>query len=432
MKTFFIRTYGCQMNELDSELVIGLLKKRGLKRVFLEKNADLILFNTCSIRDLAERKIMGKLGLLSRKKKKAVIGILGCMVMTKKKKLLEKFENIDFILGTNNILDINNILDEIISKKTKISKISEKKENFSKKNFPLYQRSHKVKAYISIIKGCNNFCSYCIVPFTRGREVSRDIKSIEEECLHLRDQGYKEITLLGQNVNSYQINTPSKKIKFPDLLYQLDKIEGIERIRFLTSHPKDFSKELMFAIRDLKALCEFIHLPVQSGSNKILKKMNRFYTKEKYLKIVENLKKIIKNISFGTDIIVGFPGETEKDFLETLNLFKEVKFTQAFIFAYSKRKGTAAYNLKELDEKVKKERLQILLKLYKDILKQESKKFLNSRLEVLVDNFNKEKYLKGKTRCFKKVIFKGNENLIGTLQNIQLKNYKNDTFIGEI
>jgi tRNA-2-methylthio-N6-dimethylallyladenosine synthase len=375
---------------------------------------------------------MGKLGLLKRKKKRAIIGILGCMVMTKKKKLFEKFENIDFLLGTNNILDINNVLDEIISKKMTVAKISEKKEKFSNKNFPYFQRSNKVKAYVSIIRGCNNFCSYCIVPYTRGREESRNIKSIEEEFLYLRDQGYKEITLLGQNVNSYQINTHLKKIKFPDLLYRLDKIKGIERIRFLTSHPKDFSKELMFAIRDLKSLCEFIHLPVQSGSNKILKKMNRSYTREKYLKIVENLKKNIKNISIGTDIIVGFPGETEKDFLETFNLFKEVKFNQAFIFAYSKRKGTAAYNLKELDEKIKKERLQILLKLYKDILKKESKKFLNSTMEVLVEDFNKEKYLKGKTRCFKKVIFKGSKSLIGTLQNVYLKNYKNDTFIGEI
>lgn len=425
---FFIRTFGCQMNELDSQVMSGILQGRGYTLSLKEEDADILIYNTCSIRDLAERKVMGKLGLISRKKKRAIIGITGCMAMSKKENLLKKFPYIDFILGTNNISDLGKVLDEVINSKLQVNKTDEE-ANFV--DYSVAQRPSKVKAYVSIIKGCNNFCSYCIVPYTRGREKSRELSSIVQECQKLSDNGYKEITLLGQNVNSYG---KEWNLKFSDLLYHLDKIPGIERIRFLTSHPKDITEDLMYAIRDLPSVCEFVHFPAQSGSSRILQLMNRKYTKEAYLEKVAKLKEIIPNVTIGTDIIVGFPTETDSDFEETLDLFEKVRFSTAYIFAYSPRKNTPAYQWEnDVTEEKKDLRLQTLMSLYHKILDEESKKLLNTTHEVLVERFNRDnQFLKGKTRTFKKVIFKGQGEMIGTLQNISLLEYKHETFIGKI
>jgi tRNA-2-methylthio-N6-dimethylallyladenosine synthase len=432
MKTFFIRTYGCQMNELDSELMAGLLQKRGLNPVDEEEKADIIIFNTCSVRDLAERKVLGKIGILSRKKKKRIIGITGCMASLKKESLLAKLPSVDFILGTNNISDLNAVLDEVIEKKIQLS-LAEEKNNYYI-DYSSALRTSKIQASVSIIRGCNNFCSYCIVPYARGREISRSPESIVEECKALVDKGYKEITLLGQNVNSYGKDNPSFKINFADLLYKLDKIKGIGRIRFLTSHPKDITEELIVAIRDLSSVCKHVHFPFQSGSSRILKLMNRNYTREDYLQKIKRIKELVPNVSLGTDIIVGFPSETDYDFNETCTLMEEVRFSSAFIFIYSPRKNTPAYKLtNDVAANLKKERHQQLLKLYQKILDEDSLLLLNSTAEVLVESYDMiQKIARGRTGCFKKVAFKGDERLVGSFQKVRLKSHHYQTFFGEI
>ena len=433
LKTFFIRTYGCQMNELDTEIMVGQLLKRGLTRIEDEDEADLLLFNTCSIRDLAERKVMGKLGQLGRiKNRRSIIGVTGCMAMAKKESLFRKLPHIDFVIGTNNISDLNSVLDEVLETHKQVIRTDDEfEENL---NYLIAKRDDPVKAYVSIIRGCSKYCTYCVVPYTRGEEVSRPPESIVEECRHLVDQGYKEITLLGQNVNSYGKDKPEWNCLFHDLLYQLDAIKGLERIRFMTSHPVDITVNLMEAIRDLPSLCEFVHFPMQAGSNRILRKMHRIYTIEQYLEKVALLRSIVPNATLGTDIIVGFPTETEEEFLETYRLFKEIRYSVAFIFAYSARKGTPAMRWKDdIPEEVKQERLQRLLALHTQICTEERQEMLGQTVEVLIERRNKdEEQLKGRTRCWKNVILSGGDHLIGTLQQVKVTGYSHQTLLGEI
>jgi len=386
------------MNELDSELMVGQLEKRGLTRTREESEADLLIFNTCSIRDLAERKVMGKIGKLGTKDKKALIGVTGCMAMAKKETLFRKLPHIDFIIGTNNISDLNNVLDEVLTTgRPSIRTDDQFEENL---DYLAAKRDDPVKAFVSIIRGCDKFCTYCVVPYTRGQEVSRPPESIEEECRKLVDQGYKEITLLGQNVNSYGKDKPEWNCLFHDLLYRLDKIPGLERIRFMTSHPVDITVNLMQAIRDLPSLCEFVHFPLQAGSNRILKKMHRIYTVEQYLEKVAQLREIVPNVSLGTDIIVGFPTETEEEFQQTYHWMKEIKYSVAFIFAYSARKGTPAFRWKDdIPEEVKNDRLHRLLSLYEELAAEEKKAMLGMEVEILVESRNRDElHLKGRTR----------------------------------
>ncbi len=433
LKTFFIRTYGCQMNELDSEIMAGQLIKKGLTPVYDEENADLIIFNTCSIRDLAERKVMGKLGIMGRGgKKNVVIGVTGCMAMAKKNALLEKFPHLDFVIGTNNITDLSHVIDEVIETKQQILKADNQfEENL---DYLATQRQNQVKAHVSVIRGCNKFCTYCIVPYTRGNEISRPPDSIIEECRSLVDRGYKEITLLGQNVNSYGKDQPEWNCLFHDLLYRLNAIQGLERIRFMTSHPVDITIELMHAIRDLPAICEFVHFPMQAGSNPILKKMHRIYTIEEYFEKVALLREIVPDVSLGTDIIVGFPTETDAQFEETYEAMKKIRFSLAFIFAYSPRKGTPAKRWKDdVPESVKEERLQRLLDLQNQITNAELQQMLGQSFEVLVERFNKDgRLLKGRTRCWKKIIFEGPESCIGTLQQIRVHSFSHQTMLGTL
>lgn len=333
------------MNELDSEVIVGLLERRGLARTEDENGADLLLYNTCSIRELAERKVMGKLGILGKSPvKNALIGITGCMANAKKGEIFQKIPHVDFVLGTNNIHNLNDVLDEVL---TSGGQPLLADENFTHElDYENAKRDHPLKAKVSIIRGCDKYCTYCVVPYTRGPEVSRDPLSIIEECKMLVDKGYKEITLLGQNVNSYGKDQPEWKTLFHDLLYKLDQIEGMGRIRFMTSHPVDITKELMQAIRDLKSLCEFVHFPVQAGSNRILKKMHRIYTLENYLEKVQMLRSLVPNVALGTDIIVGFPTETDEEFEQTYQVLKSIQYELAYIFAYSARKGTPAMRWK--------------------------------------------------------------------------------------
>jgi len=431
LKTFFIRTYGCQMNELDSELMVGALERRGLSRVRDEDDADLLLFNTCSIRDLAERKVMGKIGLLSRKEKRAIIGVTGCMANAKKDRIFRKLPHVDFVLGTNNINDLNAVLDEVLETgKQTLKTDTHFEENI---NYLDAVRDDPIKAHVSIIRGCDKYCTYCVVPYTRGKEVSRSPEDIEQECLNLAAKGYKEITLLGQNVNSYGKDQPEWKELFHDLLYRLDKIDGIERIRFMTSHPCDITVNLMEAIRDLPSLCEFIHFPIQAGSSRILRKMNRKYTLEEYLEKVELLRQIVPGASIGTDIIVGFPTETDEEFEMTYDIFKKVRYSVAFLYTYSARKGTPAYRWKDdIPEEVKNERLQRLMQLHLEISGEEMLDKVHTEVEVLVESLASNGQLKGRTRCWKKVIFSGGDELIGTLQRIKVTACNHQTLIGEL
>lgn len=432
LKTFFVRTYGCQMNELDSELMIGALEKRGLKRVQEEEDADLLLFNTCSIRDLAERKVMGKLGQLGKASaKRSIIGVTGCMAMAKKERILRKLPHVDFVIGTNNISDLNMVLDEVLESGKQIIRTDDTfEENL---NYLDAVRDDPVKACVSIIRGCDKYCTYCVVPYTRGKEVSRPAEDIVAECRLLASKGYKEITLLGQNVNSYGKDMPEWNMLFHDLLYQLDKIDGIERIRFMTSHPCDITFELMEAIRDLPSMCEFVHFPIQAGSSRILRKMNRRYSLEEYLGKVELLRKIVPNVALGTDIIVGFPTETEEEFQMTYDIFKQIRYSVAFIFAYSARKGTPAYRWKDdVPEEVKNERLQRLLQLHQEFSTEDLQGLIGSEVEILVEKRSKSELMKGRTRCWKAVIFSGEDHLIGTLQRVKITGFNNQTLVGEL
>ncbi len=421
------------MNELDSEIMVGQLEKRGLTRTHEEGDADLLIFNTCSIRDLAERKVMGKLGQLGRhSKKKSIIGVTGCMAMAKKDSLFRKLPHVNFVIGTNNITDLNTVLDEVLQTGQQTIRTDDQfEENL---DYLVAKRDDPVKAYVSIIRGCDKFCTYCVVPYTRGQEVSRPPESIVEECKLLVEKGYKEITLLGQNVNSYGKDKPEWNCHFHDLLYKLDKIPGLERIRFMTSHPVDITEDLMYAIRDLPSVCEFVHFPLQAGSDRILRKMHRIYTVEKYLEKVALLKKIVPNASLGTDIIVGFPTETEEEFLETYNLFKEINYSVAFIFAYSQRKGTPAMRWRDdIPEEVKQERLQRLLQLHQTQVEEQRQALLGSTLEVLVEKYNKEdNVLKARTRCWKNVVIPGDASLVGTLQKVKVHGYSHQTLLAEI
>lgn len=420
------------MNELDSEIMAGILVARGLTPA-AEEEADLLIFNTCSIRDLAERKALGKIGVISRSKKRGrIIGVTGCMANAKKESLFKKLPHVDFVLGTNNIHDLNAVLDQVLLTKQKALYTD---DQFSQElEYTIAKREDKHKAYVSIIRGCDKFCTYCVVPYTRGAEVSRPKESILEECQKLLDTGYKELILLGQNVNSYGKDKPEWGCNFPDLLYAIDKLSGEKRVRFLTSHPVDITRELMEALRDLPSLCEHVHFPLQAGSNRILKKMHRIYTKEEYMEKVALLKEIVPGVALGTDMIVGFPTETKEEFEETLQAMRDVEYANAFLYTYSPRKGTPAMRwADDIAQEVKDERHQQIFALYHEIAAKLMGEMLGKTVEVLVDGKSKDgNYLKGTSRCWRNVLFTGDDSLLGTFQKITLHSFSNFTFIGQL
>lgn len=433
-KTFYIRTYGCQMNELDTDIMSGVLKRRGLTRVESEEEADLLLFNTCSVRDLAERKVMGKLGQLGRSNKKnKIIGVTGCMANNKKDTLFKKIPYLDFVLGTNNIHDLDQILDDLLHQEVKPIKTDPRFTH--ELDYAAADRSDPLKAFVSIIRGCDKYCTYCVVPYTRGKEVSREPKSILDECRELLDKGYKEITLLGQNVNSYGKDRPEWNTLFHDLLYQIDKLGGKKRIRFMTSHPCDITRELMLALRDLPSLCELVHFPMQAGSDRILKKMHRIYTIGEYLEKVHLLRAIVPHVKLGTDIIVGFPTETDAEFQMTKTLMEQIRFSVGFIFAYSARKGTPATRwVDDVPEEIKQDRLQQLLQLQEKIYQEERHAMIGTDVEVLLEkqNYRDTKYLKGLSRCWKNVIVEAPKECIGTFQQVKIHSTSHHTLIGAL
>ncbi|QSZ26411.1 tRNA (N6-isopentenyl adenosine(37)-C2)-methylthiotransferase MiaB [Aceticella autotrophica] len=434
---FHIKTYGCQMNVHDSEKLSGMLKEMGYINTKNIEEADIILFNTCCVREHVEIKILSRVSQikeLKTRKPDVIIGICGCMMQ--EKEIVDKIKNyypyVDLVFGTHNLFKFPEILLKAIFSDSTVIDIWDDNPNIIE-NIPI-KRADAIKAWIDINYGCNNFCTYCIVPYVRGREKSRRPENILNEIKSLANKGYKEITLLGQNVNSYG-NDLHEGITFAKLLYMVNEINGIERIRFMTSHPKDLSDELIFAMRDLGKVCEHLHLPIQSGSNRILKKMNRKYTKESYLEIIDKLRVNIPDIAITTDIIVGFPGETEEDFKETLDLVKKVRYDAAYTFIYSKRSGTPAANMEEqVDKNIKHERLEKLIELQNKISIEKNAELNGKILEVLVEGISKrdKEKLTGRTRTNKIVHFLGKPDLIGNFVNLKIKETKAWTMQGEL
>ena len=433
-KKVYLKTYGCQMNESDSEIIRAILRKKGYEFIDRAEEADVILFNTCTVRDLADRKVYGKLGMLGKLKHNnpnIVFGVLGCMAESSGEKVRKNQPHVDLVVGPKDILKIPDLLEDVVKKKAHHVAIDGDQRVFSFDQ--IRDRQDNVRAWVTIMRGCNKMCSFCIVPYVRGSEVSREMPDILSEIEALAERKYKEVTLLGQNVNSYGKDL-KEKVSFSDLLHQVNDIKGIERIRFVTSHPMDVRDSLIDGLQ-LNKICENIHFPVQSGSNHILKLMRRNYTTERYLEIVLKLRSTVPDITISTDVIVGFPGETDEDFRHTCDLFDEVKFDQAFIFKYSARKNTIAATLPDqISDKVKEQRHKVLSDIYNQYCVENLKKEIGSKVEVLVEGVSKNRndWLTGRTRRNHIVVFPGNNDLKGKLLDINILSSTAFTLYGEI
>ncbi|WP_035268270.1 tRNA (N6-isopentenyl adenosine(37)-C2)-methylthiotransferase MiaB [Desulfitibacter alkalitolerans] len=436
-KKYLILTYGCQMNERDSEVLEGYLENLGYCPASAEKDADIIILNTCCVREKAELKVFGKLGELSKLKKEKpelIIGICGCMTQQDEvyERIRDKAPYVNLVFGTYNVHQLPNLLLKIQNTDEPAYEIWEKEGDIVENN--VSRRIDRIKAYVNISYGCDNFCTYCIVPHVRGRERSRTPDKIVEEISGLVKEGYKEIMLLGQNVNSYGKDLNSN-LDFADLLVEVNKIDGLERIRYMTSHPRDFTDKLVETIARCKKVCEHYHLPVQAGSNKILKAMNRGYTREEYLDLVEKIQSISPNYSITSDIIVGFPGEGEEDFKDTLDIVERVRFDAAYTFAYSPRRGTPAAAMEcQIKDEEKKERLHRLMEVQNKISLEKNMKLVGTNMEVLVESPSKtdSSRLTGRTRTNKIVNFSGEQSLIGTIINVKITKAQTWNLIGEL
>lgn len=436
-KHFYIETWGCQMNEEDSEKLSGMLKRVGYTKTENKEDTGIILFNTCCVRENAENKVFGNLGSLKHLKKEnpdLIIGICGCMMQQEgmADKILKKFPYVNIVFGTHNAYKFPEYLNRVKTEGVQIKEIFNKETDIVE-GLPI-DRESNVKAFVTIMYGCNNFCTYCIVPYVRGRERSRKPEDILNEVRELVAQGYKEITLLGQNVNSYGKGL-EEEVDFAKLLRMINEIEGLERVRFMTSHPKDLTHDVIMAIKECDKLCEQIHLPVQSGSNSILKKMNRHYTKEYYLDLIKKIKEEIPGVTLTTDIIVGFPGETEEDFQETLELVKEVGYSSAFTFIYSRRNNTPAdMMLNQVSEEDKHHRFNRLIAAVNERVIAQNKAEEGNILEVLVEGNSKNdaEKLTGRTRTGRLVNFTGENVNVGELVNVKITRAQNFSLIGEV
>ncbi len=423
-KHFYIQTFGCQMNVHDSEQMEILLSDVGYKLTDNVKIADLVLLNTCSIREKAAQKVYSQLGRLAKLKeqnKGLIIGVGGCLAQHLGAKFHKKVGRLDFVLGTHNIHLLPQIIISIEKERKKITEVNFRKSLNSIGVF-VPPRTGAVSAFVTIMQGCNNFCSYCVVPYLRGPEMSRPSDDILEEIKKLASLGVKEVTLLGQNVNSYG-RTLNEELSFTSLIKRIAKISGIERIRFTTSHPRDLSEELINCFSEEGKLCRHIHLPVQSGSNRILELMNRGYTVEEYKKKIDYLRKLTPDISITSDVIVGFPGETKKDYQETIDMMEKIRFDSLFSFKYSEREGTAAQKLKEkVEEGEKLRRLEQLQKLQDQHTQEKNNALEGSIQELLVEgkSKNSESDLMGRTSSWKIVNFKGTKDLIGKMVDVKI------------
>ena len=429
-----ILTFGCQLNENDSEKLCGMLEEMGYKETENAEEADIALFNTCCVRENAEDRLFGKLGELKRLKeqKGLIIAIGGCMMQEKHitDKIKESYPFVDIIFGTHTLHKFPEDLYKTIQEKRKIEDILDI-DGKVYEGLPI-KRNSNIKASVTIMNGCNNFCSYCIVPYVRGRERSREPRDIINEVKELASKGYKEITLLGQNVNSYLRVEKEKGIEFEEyegvnsfatLLRAINKIDGIERIRFVSPHPKDFTDDVINAIAECDKVCKLVHLPLQSGNTKVLKEMNRKYTKEQYLELVDKMKKIIPNLTLSTDIIVGFPGETDEEFEDTLDVVRKVKFEQVYMFIYSRRVGTPGDKMEnQIPEEIKHKRFDKLKALVESQIEENNQKYIGTIQKVLVEGKSKNNpnMLSGRTDSNKVVIFEGSMDLIDKIIDMEI------------
>lgn len=436
-KKYCIITYGCQMNVHESEKLAGVLSKQGYAKTEETKEADVIVFNTCCIRENAENHAFGNIGMLKKLKKEKphlIIAVCGCMTQQKGKaeELHKKFPFVDIIFGTHNLNEFESLLIQKQKQKKALIKIDETEGDIIEDEHPL--RTSYPNAWVNIMYGCNNFCSYCIVPYVRGRERSRKMENILAECKQLISEGYKEITLLGQNVNSYGNDFTENKVTFPELLDEICKIDGKFRLRFMTSHPKDFNEELIKVIAKNDKICNCVHLPVQAGNNRILKLMNRKYTADDYIKKVELLRKYIKGCAITSDLMIGFPTETEEEFLDTMELAKKVDFTSSFTFVYSRRSGTVACDMEgQVPEDVQKDRIMRLVALQNELTREASKKYLGKTVEILVEDYDEKTDLyQGRDENGRMGYFKADHNCVGEFVNIKITETAGVSLHGEI
>ena len=435
--SFMVKTYGCQMNERDSESISWILSKLGFVETNDIEEADIVIFNTCAVRQNAENRLIGNLGdlkhLIEVNNLEKIIMVCGCVmeIDSSRQFLEDKFKDVDIIFGTNSIAILEELLEKYLSSKNQVGNIDQ--INLKTREKIGQNRKYNFKAWVNIMYGCDNFCTYCIVPYTRGREISREAKDIINEIKYLVDSGVKEVTLLGQNVNSYG-KTLNPSVSFTELIYKISNINGIERIRFMTSHPKDISKELIYAFDEIDKLMPFLHIPVQSGSNRILKLMNRKYTRENYLEKINLIKSLKKEIALSTDIIVGFPDENDRDFEDTIDLIKTVEYDQAFTFIYSVRPGTLAAKMQnQVPDDLKNERLQRLIEVQNEISLKKNKKYLNRILNVLVEGKSSkdDNFYSGRSEEFKLVNFKANEDDIGKIVKVKINDVKSFSLNGD-
>lgn len=432
----FIKTFGCQMNVNDSEYIIGQLEQLGYSTTEDIFKSNLILLNTCCVRAKVEQKIyslIGKIKKIKENNPNVILGICGCMAQKEKENIFERAPYVDFIFSPSQVNNLEEIINTVKYGNEKYISCENTPE-FSFNHIPV-KRESKISAWIQIMRGCNNYCSYCVVPYTRGPEQSRGVSEIISEVKILAKDKYKEIYLLGQNVNSYG-NDLSRSATFSKLLESLNNINGIERIRFTTSHPKDFSFDLIKTIKKCNKICNHIHLPIQSGSSKILKMMNRKYDINYYNNIIKEIRNNIDNIAITTDVMVGFPGETEDDFMDTLRAFKEIEFDEAYTFIYSNRENAIASLLPDqVPLQVKKERLWKLIDLQKEISTKINKKLEREILEVLVDKKSKkhiENQFSGRTGTNKTVVFTSKQDLLGKLVKVKIIKSSPWTLYGEL
>jgi tRNA-2-methylthio-N6-dimethylallyladenosine synthase len=436
-RKFFIQTFGCQMNVYDSERIAQVLTARDYRQVDDPARADLILVNTCSVREKPEKKVYSALGRfrrLKRKNPKLIIGVGGCVAQQEGQGLLERVPFLDFVLGTKELCRIPEILDDLEKSGVRGCAVNLDGRIDPYRGLAISPGPGRPTSFISIMQGCDNFCSFCIVPFVRGREVSRPSKDLMEEIGVLSSQGVKEVTLLGQNVNSYGKQTPGES-SFVELLERVEKTPGIERVRFTTSHPKDLSSDLIEAFGRLTKLCEHIHLPLQSGSNRILERMNRGYTREEYEEKVLNLRQTCPEISITTDIIVGFPGEEEKDHQETMEMIRKIQFDDLFSFRYSDRPHTRASLFPDkIAEELKQRRLSELQAMQKDITQRKNQAWEGRDVEVLTEGPSKAKAEErtGRTRTNRIVNFPGDSVPVGALVRVRVRRALAHSLRGEL
>jgi tRNA-2-methylthio-N6-dimethylallyladenosine synthase len=437
MKNFYLETFGCQMNVVDSEQIVDLVQQLGYVQVGSPEPADLIILNTCSIRARAERKVYGHLGRfkpLKQRRPGLIIAVCGCVAQQEGGRMLEKVPYLDVVCGTHNVHRLGDMLRQVEERRARCAEVAFLEADQRRRLFPERRPNAEVTRFVTVIQGCDNFCSYCVVPHVRGREVSRPAAEVLDEVQALAAQGVREITLIGQNVNSYG-RKEGDEISFAALLKQVNAVEGLERIRFMTSHPKDLSDELVDCFGELDKLCKHIHLPVQAGGDAVLKAMRRGYTREQYLGRIVRLRRVCPDIRVTSDVIVGFPGETESDFEQTMDLLKEARFAEIYSFIYSARPGTSAADLTdETPKAVKQERFDRMLALQEEITLEYHRRDVGQVLPLLVEGSSRQGngQLFGRTTWNRIVNFDGGRDLIGQIVPVRLVRAYRNSHLGEL